>query len=108
MKRWPVQSASRVFVVAFAMTAVSLGLLAAELGMASFAGPMIPRAVFHATIAPAALGVTTTVIMLVVLSSLPDSHRTARSICPRCGYDLRGDLDAGCPECGWNREERET
>ncbi len=25
-------------------------------------------------------------------------------ICPTCGYDLRGELDAGCPECGWNRE----
>ena len=23
--------------------------------------------------------------------------------CPRCGYDLRRDLNAGCPECGWNR-----
>jgi predicted Zn-ribbon and HTH transcriptional regulator len=23
--------------------------------------------------------------------------------CPKCGYDLRGNLSAGCPECGWNR-----
>lgn len=23
--------------------------------------------------------------------------------CPRCVYDLRGDLQGGCPECGWNR-----
>ena len=23
--------------------------------------------------------------------------------CPQCGYDLRGDLARGCPECGWNR-----
>lgn len=23
--------------------------------------------------------------------------------CPRCKYDLRGETDAGCPECGWNR-----
>jgi hypothetical protein len=42
-----------------------------------------------------------------------------RGRCPRCGYDLRGHrhegtpgeprrhegLEAGCPECGWNREE---
>ena len=21
-----------------------------------------------------------------------------------CGYDLRGDLERGCPECGWRRE----
>jgi hypothetical protein len=24
--------------------------------------------------------------------------------CPRCSYDLRDDLSAGCPECGWNRD----
>lgn len=23
--------------------------------------------------------------------------------CPSCGYDLLGDLHAGCPECGWGR-----
>ncbi len=23
--------------------------------------------------------------------------------CPNCNYDLQGDLDAGCPECGWQR-----
>ncbi len=30
--------------------------------------------------------------------------RHKRGRCIKCGYDLRGDLDAGCPECGWNRE----
>lgn len=25
--------------------------------------------------------------------------------CPRCRYDLKGDLAAGCPECGWGRAE---
>ncbi len=30
--------------------------------------------------------------------------RRKRGHCIKCGYDLRGDLDAGCPECGWNRE----
>lgn len=30
--------------------------------------------------------------------------RKHRGRCPRCAYDLRGDTDAGCPECGWNRE----
>ena len=24
--------------------------------------------------------------------------------CIKCGYDLRGDSDGGCPECGWGRE----
>lgn len=23
--------------------------------------------------------------------------------CPQCGYNLRGALDKGCSECGWNR-----
>lgn len=25
--------------------------------------------------------------------------------CPKCRYDLRGDLAGGCPECGWGRDE---
>ncbi len=25
-------------------------------------------------------------------------------LCPNCKYDLRGDRDAGCPECGWGRD----
>ena len=31
--------------------------------------------------------------------------RRRRGRCLKCGYDLRGELDAGCPECGWGREE---
>jgi hypothetical protein len=27
-----------------------------------------------------------------------------RGHCPSCAYNLRGDIDAGCPECGWGRE----
>ena len=30
------------------------------------------------------------------------------AMCLKCGYDLRGKLDAGCPECGWNRAEAEA
>lgn len=30
--------------------------------------------------------------------------RRKRGLCVACGYDLRGDLDGGCPECGWRRE----
>jgi hypothetical protein len=29
--------------------------------------------------------------------------RRKRGRCPRCGYDLRGDLATGCSECGWGR-----
>ena len=31
-----------------------------------------------------------------------------RGRCLKCGYDLRGDPAAGCPECGWKREEAGT
>ncbi len=30
--------------------------------------------------------------------------RHGRGHCLKCGYDLRGDFSAGCPECGWRRE----
>ncbi|MCH8316451.1 MAG: hypothetical protein IIA64_10795 [Planctomycetes bacterium] len=29
--------------------------------------------------------------------------RRRRGRCPRCAYDLRGNLGGGCPECGWRR-----
>ena len=31
--------------------------------------------------------------------------RKKRGHCIKCGYDLRGDFSAGCPECGWRRED---
>ena len=34
--------------------------------------------------------------------------RKRRGRCPMCAYDLRGNLDAGCPECGWNRSDDQT
>jgi hypothetical protein len=30
-------------------------------------------------------------------------NRITHGRCPECGYDLRGRLEAGCSECGWNR-----
>ena len=30
--------------------------------------------------------------------------RRNRGHCIKCGYDLRGDFSAGCPECGWRRD----
>ncbi|MCA9285395.1 MAG: hypothetical protein KDA22_09285, partial [Phycisphaerales bacterium] len=29
--------------------------------------------------------------------------RMRRGRCAMCGYDLRRELSAGCPECGWTR-----
>jgi ssDNA-binding Zn-finger/Zn-ribbon topoisomerase 1 len=30
-------------------------------------------------------------------------RRLARNCCPKCEYSLASLVDAGCPECGWNR-----
>jgi hypothetical protein len=32
--------------------------------------------------------------------------RQAAGRCLRCGYDLRGEYEEGCPECGWARQRR--
>ena len=37
--------------------------------------------------------------------ALRRSIRRKRGHCINCGYDLRGDLSSGCPECGWRRED---
>jgi len=35
-------------------------------------------------------------------------RRPKHCVCEVCGYDLRGSgIEAGCPECGWNRPEGE-
>lgn len=36
-------------------------------------------------------------------SALRRRTRQRRGRCPACGYDLKGQHDIGCPECGWNR-----
>ena len=41
---------------------------------------------------------------IVALALLPAEARFDEKRCPSCGYNLRGDLSAGCPECGWRRE----
>lgn len=30
-----------------------------------------------------------------------------RGMCPKCHYDLKHEIDKGCPECGWNRPPAE-
>ncbi len=32
-------------------------------------------------------------------------RRWRRGQCPKCGYDLKGRLRLGCPECGWRRRQ---
>jgi hypothetical protein len=42
----------------------------------------------------------------LLLFGLPRGRRMLRrrrGACPMCAYDLKGQPDRGCPECGWNR-----
>ena len=36
------------------------------------------------------------------------NRRIKRGFCPACKYDLRHNLDAGCPECGWGRHPQNS
>ncbi|MCH8152704.1 MAG: hypothetical protein IH830_10080 [Planctomycetes bacterium] len=43
-------------------------------------------------------------IAAIAVPLVRQSLRAKRGRCIACGYDLRGDLALGCPECGWRRE----
>jgi hypothetical protein len=43
-------------------------------------------------------------ILAVLLDSVHRLGRIERGRCLRCGYDLRGEFDHPCHECGWRRE----
>jgi hypothetical protein len=40
----------------------------------------------------------------MVVGGVKSALRKPAGHCPKCDYDLKGNLDGGCPECGWNRE----
>ena len=42
-------------------------------------------------------------VLVTGLLGLRRVIRRRRGHCIACGYDLRGDINHGCPECGWNR-----
>jgi hypothetical protein len=42
-------------------------------------------------------------LLLISVPFVRRRWRLCRGQCPSCRYDLRGDLAAGCPECGWGR-----
>jgi hypothetical protein len=42
-------------------------------------------------------------ILLFIPPHVRRLARRARGRCGRCGYDVRGQYAAGCPECGWGR-----
>jgi hypothetical protein len=43
-------------------------------------------------------------ILGVLLDGVHRLGRIERGRCLRCGYDLRGEFDHPCPECGWQRD----
>ena len=43
---------------------------------------------------------------LMVATRFRRIARRWRHRCPRCGYQLHGKGDGGCPECGWNRRTK--
>ena len=62
--------------------------------------PIWPGLVLDSTLYAALLW-----MMMRVSSTLRGLIRRKRGRCLACGYDLRGNLEHGCPECGWRREE---
>jgi hypothetical protein len=47
-------------------------------------------------------------IALGIITVFVNPRRRRKSLCPRCGYDLRGAPGGGCPECGWRGEAAEN
>ena len=45
------------------------------------------------------------VALLCYALSTRAERRVRAGHCPNCNYDRRGDFSAGCPECGWRRED---
>ena len=43
-------------------------------------------------------------ILWIWIPIMRRKRRLRHNLCLECGYDLRGNLAAGCPECGWRRE----
>lgn len=42
----------------------------------------------------------------LLIRTLRRWRRSRAGLCVICAYDLRGDLENGCPECGWRREAK--
>lgn len=48
-------------------------------------------------------GILACIVILFMLSRRV-AWRARAGQCPKCNYDLRGEFDDGCPECGWRRD----
>lgn len=43
-------------------------------------------------------------VIVSAVSGIRRWRRTRRGWCPECAYDLHGQAEVGCSECGWKRE----
>lgn len=46
-------------------------------------------------------------LLLQALRPLKSLYRRRKGVCPMCAYNLRGDLENGCSECGWGRNDKD-
>ncbi|MEN0020765.1 MAG: hypothetical protein AAF747_07775 [Planctomycetota bacterium] len=44
-------------------------------------------------------------LSVLLVARLRRYRRMTRGWCPICSYDLQHSFGAGCPECGWRRDE---
>ncbi len=78
-------------------------------GIAAFGGALTWRDLPYEPVWPALIGNVLVhgaawYAIIIGLFTLRKVIRTRRGLCLQCAYDLRRDLSAGCPECGWGRE----
>ncbi len=64
---------------------------------------VIPKGAIFNTLFAAAAWYLILSLSSWLTSAIKHALRTPAGHCPKCNYDLRGDLASGCPECGWNR-----
>lgn len=64
--------------------------------------PIVPGLVANSLIYGAGWSVLF-VVPAILGRSRRETTRREKGLCPRCGYDLVHQFDAGCSECGWNR-----
>jgi len=85
------------------------------LGLVAFDSPrlgswaILGRSEFPLRVVPVGMCLNTAMysaglwLSVIVTSRLRMHLVASKGRCPQCRYDLRGDLERGCPECGWNR-----
>ena len=79
-----------------------------EMSMVFWRGQETPRQVIRPLWRGLAVNTAFYAMMVWMLWSSPfvvrRIIRRKRGLCFKCGYDLRGEFEQGCPECGWGRE----